>query len=96
MPGTDIASKGSRQNDSIHFRDPASLHQELDSGVERRFGQLNGSHVVLGHDDRLAIAGLMGIGENKLTKYGDPVLAVVDSSASEVSPDDQASLLDED
>jgi ATP-dependent DNA helicase RecQ len=39
---------------------------------------------------------ISGIGENKLTKYGDAVLAVVDSSASEASSGDQASLLDED
>jgi ATP-dependent DNA helicase RecQ len=39
---------------------------------------------------------ISGIGENKLTKYGDAVLAVVDSSASGASSGDQASLLDED
>jgi ATP-dependent DNA helicase RecQ len=39
---------------------------------------------------------ISGIGENKLTKYGDAVLAVVDSSVSEAGPGDQASLLAED
>ena len=44
--------------------DALLFHQQLDAGIERGLGELDGAHVVLGHGDaRLAFAFAQQIGE---------------------------------
>ena len=49
MADADVATKGAGETDPVHGGDTHLVHQELYAGIERRFGELNLSHVVLGH-----------------------------------------------
>ena len=58
----DEGAEGAGEADAVDMVDALLFHQQLDAGIERRLGELDGAHVVLGDGDaRLAF--LQQIGE---------------------------------
>ena len=48
----DMAAEGTGQGDAVELGHLQPLHQQLDAGIERRLGKLDGPDIVLGHGDR--------------------------------------------
>ena len=59
----DMAAEGAGEPDAVDLVDAELVHQQPRAGIERRLGQLDGAHVILGdRDQRLAVAHHIGEG----------------------------------
>ena len=53
----DVAAEGAGKADRVDVVDAVAVEEQLDAGIERGLGELDGAHVGLGHaDPRLAVA----------------------------------------